>query len=569
MKISDFIVQFLEDRGVSDVFGYPGGMVTHFLDSLNKSSKIHTHINYHEQGSSFSACGYAQINGSPTVAFSTSGPGATNMITGICNSWFDSIPALFISGQVNTYERKDGLPLRQRGFQETDIISIINSVTKYSIQITRKEDICYEFEKCWYLAIEGRPGPVYVDIPMDIFRSDIDVAIARHFEPAPVVYDNPDEIAINILTQLKKSRKPVLLLGNGAHAVEKSTIVEFINVLNIPVVTSMPAIDLLPTDSQNGYGFIGAYGSRIANTIIDKCDLILVFGSRLDRRQTGNERNQFAKNARIIRIDIDADEFSERVNENEDQYHGDIRDVIRSLLTRNDLQMACDTWHATCQKIRGLLCDYDMQRPNQLVRHLSSMVPDGTIITTDVGQNQVWVAQSFNVRPSQRVLFSVGHGAMGYSLPAAIGACYAGKKCTVVSFNGDGGIQMNIQEMQAIVRDQLPVKIIVLNNYSLGMIRHFQEMYFESEYAFTQGSQGYTVPDFVALARAYGMNAMIYSNEGDDDNFQKMILSPKPCLVEIQMHENTYTLPKSIYNKPLSCQTPPLDPLRQKMIDDL
>lgn len=569
MKVSDFIVRFLEERGVSDVFGYPGGMVTHFLDSLNKSKQIHTHINYHEQGSSFSACGYAQINGTPTVAFSTSGPGATNMITGICNSWFDSIPALFISGQVNTYERKDGLPLRQRGFQETDIISIINSVTKYSIQITRKEDICYEIEKCWYLASEGRPGPVYMDIPMDIFRSDIDVSTARHYEPTPILYDNPNEIATSILAQLKRSKKPVLLLGNGAHAVAKTTMVEFINSLNIPVVTSMPAIDLIPTNSQKGYGFIGAYGSRIANTIIDKCDLIIVFGSRLDRRQTGNERNQFAQNARIIRVDIDSDEFSERVNQLEDQFHCDIRDVIQSLLLRNDLQIPCDAWHETCRKIRELLCDYDTQRPNQLVRHLSSMVPDGTIITTDVGQNQVWVAQSFNVLPSQRVLFSVGHGAMGYSLPAAIGACYAGKKRTVVSFNGDGGIQMNIQEMQAIVRDRLPIKIIVLNNFSLGMIRHFQEMYFESEYAFTQSSQGYTVPDFVALAKAYGMDTMIYSDEDDDNNFRKMILSPEPCLVEIRMHENTYTLPKGIYNRPLSCQMPPLDPQHQKMIDGL
>lgn len=569
MKISDYIVQFLEEKGVSDVFGYPGGMVTHLLDSLNKSRKMHTHINYHEQGASFSACGYAQIKGTPTVAFSTSGPGATNMLTGVCNAWFDSIPAIFISGQVNTYEGRDGLPLRQRGFQETDIISIVNSVTKYSIQIINKDDICYEIEKCWYLALEGRPGPVYMDIPMDIFRSDVDVALARHYKPTPVMYDDPNEIADHILTQLKASRKPVLLLGNGAHAVAKTTMAEFIRALNVPVVTSMPAIDLMPSDNPNGYGFIGAYGNRIANTIIDKCDLILALGSRLDRRQTGNERGQFAQNARIIRIDIDADEFTERVKENEDHFHGDIRDVIQSLLTRRDLGMPCSIWHATCKKIREILCDYDMQRPNQIVCHLSSMIPDGTIITTDVGQNQVWVAQSFKVRSSQRVIFSAGHGAMGYSLPAAIGACYAGKERTVISFSGDGGIQMNIQEMQAIVRDRLPIKVIVLNNYSLGMIRHFQEMYFECEYAYTQHTGGYTVPNFIALARAYGMDAMVYSDDADDEHFRKMIASPNPCLIEIQMHENTYTLPKSVYNKPLSCQTPPLDTKRQNMLDSL
>ena len=557
MKASDYIVEYLLRQNITDVFGYPGGMVTHLMDSLSKFP-IKSHVTYHEQGAAFAACGYAQTTGKVGVAYATSGPGATNLITGICNAYFDSIPTLFITGQVNTFEYKGDLGVRQRGFQETDIVSIVSPVTKYAVRITDATKLKWYLDYAFYIAQEGRRGPVLLDIPMDIFRADIDPQSMEGFE-APVY--NRDTSFDKLKEALSKASRPVILAGSGiktSNAADKFN--EVIRKHDIPVVTTMLAVDT----AKDSYGFIGAYGTRTANFIVAKSDLVISLGARLDVRQTGARRENFAPDAVIVRVEIDAGELSLRVHDDEIQIHADVNDVLDTLLEADTRDLT--GWNEVCRKIREELKDIDDRLPNKYVSRISELIPENSVITTDVGQNQVWVAQSFKVKDGQRIFFSGGHGAMGYSLPAAIGCALADGKA-VYSFQGDGGIQMNIQELQTIARENLPVKIILFNNSALGMIRHFQEMYFEDNYVQTVPSGGYTVPDFGAIAAAYKIPYRCIGKveEIDDSLFD----AEGPQFVEVRITEPTYVYPKLEYGKPNQDQEPLLDRKRYSYIMEL
>ena len=557
MKASDYIVEYLLRQNITDVFGYPGGMVTHLMDSLSKFP-IKSHVTYHEQGAAFAACGYAQTTGKVGVAYATSGPGATNLITGICNAYFDSIPTLFITGQVNTFEYKGDLGVRQRGFQETDIVSIVSPVTKYAVRITDATKLKWYLDYAFYIAQEGRRGPVLLDIPMDIFRADIDPQSMEGFE-APVY--NRDTSFDKLKEALSNASRPVILAGSGiktSNASDKFN--EVIRKHDIPVVTTMLAVDT----AKDSYGFIGAYGTRTANFIVAKSDLVISLGARLDVRQTGARRENFAPDAVIVRVEIDAGELSLRVHDDEIQIHADVNDVLDTLLEADTRDLT--GWNDVCRKIREELKDIDDRLPNKYVSRISELIPENSVITTDVGQNQVWVAQSFKVKDGQRIFFSGGHGAMGYSLPAAIGCALADGKA-VYSFQGDGGIQMNIQELQTIARENLPVKIILFNNSALGMIRHFQEMYFEDNYVQTVPSGGYTVPDFGSIAAAYKIPYRCIGKVEDIDD--SLFDAEGPQFVEVRITEPTYVYPKLEYGKPNQDQEPLLDRKRYSYIMEL
>lgn len=547
MKASDYIVSFLESKNITDVFGYPGGMVTHLMDSLSKSS-VRSHVTYHEQGAAFAACGYAQTTGKVGVAYATSGPGATNLLTGICNAYFDSIPTLFITGQVNSFEYKGNLGVRQRGFQETDIVSMASPVTKYAVRITEAKMLRKYLEYAFYIAEEGRKGPVLLDIPMDIFRADVAPSAMEGFD----IPSYERETSFSKLEEaLSKARRPVILAGSGiktSGATDK--LAEAARRHNIPVVTTMLAVDAAPYS----YGFIGAYGDRTANFIVAKSDLVISLGARLDVRQTGARRENFAPEAAIVRVDIDKGELSFKVHEDEIQIHADVKDVIEVILNTDTPDLT--GWNQVCMKIRETLKGVDDRLPNKLVRKISSIIPEDSVITTDVGQNQVWVAQSFEVKKGQRIFFSGGHGAMGYSLPAAVGCAVADGR-NVYSFSGDGGIQMNIQELQTVARENLPVKIILFNNSALGMIRHFQEMYFEDNFAQTIPEGGYTVPDFKAVSEAYKIPYTCVSRE--EDISDSLFGVEGPQFIEVRITEPTYVYPKLEFGKPNQDQEPLLD----------
>ena len=475
MKITDYIVEFLISKGITDVFGYPGGVICHFIDSLTKYPEIKGHINYNEQGSSFAACGYAQETGKLGVAFATSGPGATNLVTGIANAYFDSTPTMFLTGQVDTYSLKDKLPIRQRGFQETDMVSIVSSITKYAVRVDDPNEIIYQLEKAYYFATTGNPGPVLLDLPADVQRAEIDESILKRFnantEGLVKSYDYENAVHV-ISSELSKASRPCFLVGNGVkQAGMQKQIGRLIEALNIPTVFSMPAFDVLPYNHRLNFGFIGANGHRYANFLMSKSNLIITIGSRLDLKQVGNNRDQFVPEARIIRIDIDRGNFAYKVHDNEIDIEADIREFVPLLI--NDLANLTYTskeWVEVCQKLKKILTGYDDEEYTRLLSTFGDEIPDNRVITADVGQSELWVAQQLHVKKHQSVHASGGHGAMGYSLPAAIGCAYNNGKA-VISFNGDGGIQMNIQELQFLQREQLPVMVVIMNNHSLGMIR--------------------------------------------------------------------------------------------------
>ena len=559
MKISDYIVEYLIEQGVTDIFGYPGGMVTHLMGSLSKyRDMISTHLTYHEQGAAFAACGYSQASNKLGVAFATSGPGATNLVTGICNAYFDSIPVLFITGQVNTFESKRNQKIRQCGFQETDIVSIVHKVTKYAAYVDEAKKIRWYLDRAVYEALHGRKGGVLLDIPMDIMKSDINTDKLEPYisEKSEKSKEQIKGYVDLIIKELKEARHPVILIGQGVKLSNSVHMVrEFISRNRIPTVSSMLSVDVIDNNTVN-YGFIGAYGTRTANFIVAKSDLLISFGARLDIRQVGKNRERFAPDSKIIRVEIDKAELDYKVHSDEIAIHVDMNEIL-SVLAKTNVGADYSEWNQICEFIKKQLYGMDDRVPNICVRNLSKYIPEDTIITTDVGQNQVWISQSFQIKKGQKILFSGSNGAMGYSLPAAIGAAAATGK-TVFSFHGDGGIQMNMQELQTIAREKLPIKIIIFNNRALGMIRHFQEMYFEKDYFLTVEGNGYSNPDFEKIADAYDLPYVRIEGK-HQKHIQNPFNSEGAEIIEVIMHTDTYVFPKLEYGKENQDQEPLLD----------
>lgn len=560
MQVSDYIVKFLIDHEITDVFGYPGGMVTYLMESFDRHhNKIHAHLCYHEQGAAFAACGYAQIAGAPGVAYATSGPGATNLITGIANAFFDSIPCIFITGQVNVNDLKTIPGMRQNGFQEMDIVSLVRPITKYVVQITDAARIPFELKRAYAEAMSGRKGPVLLDIPLNVQRIEIEIDELSGYEDTmhSITDKEYSTIADCIIRRLQDAKRPVLIVGAG---IRQSGAVSELRVLTeklqIPVLSSMISVDVIPSAARYSFGFIGAYGHRWANHIVFKSDLILALGTRMDIRQTGSGRQAFAPQADMIRVDIDDAELQWTRGEADTNICCDVNRLIQKLNQRlQNTQNDHEEWLAVCSKIRELLRNMDREKENQEIKEISRLLPANAIVTTDVGQNQVWVAQSFDVK-DQKILFSGGLAAMGYSLPAAIGAYYASRE-KVFCFVGDGGLQMNIQELETVARDHLPIKIFLMNNFSLGMIRHFQEMYFQGNYMQTVSNHGYSVPDFSRIAEAYGIKAV----EIHDINpsMKEDLESEEPVLFNVLCRQKTYVYPKLAVNYPLYDQDPLID----------
>ena len=515
MKVTDYIISFLIDKNVTDIFGYPGGVICHLIDSATKyQDSIAVHTTYHEQGAAFAACGYAMSSANIGVAFATSGPGATNLVTGVANAYFDSIPVLFFTGQVDTYAMRKDIPIRQRGFQETDIVKIMEPITKYSVCIDNLKSVRYEMEKAYYLATSGNPGPVVIDLPADIQRADIDIDNLEGFSPLSAEEDCGLEFSLNTIKEaLEISERPCLMIGNGIKiSRQEENIKSLVETLRIPAVFSMPAFDILAYEHEFNYGFIGANGHRYGNFILGKSDLIITMGSRLDLKQVGNIRESFAPQAQIIRIDIDEGNLLYKIHQNEVDLKIDLKKLIPYLLQNINVLPKCNiAWNNVCKLLKNKLLGYDERDYNHLITKIGDQIPDSYSITSDVGQSGVWIAQNLHVKKSQRVYMSAGHGAMGFSLPAAIGVYYGSKK-PVVCFNGDGGIQMNLQELQFIKREQLPIKVIVINNNALGMIRGFQEANFDRNYSQTIEGKGYMAPDFEKIATAFDLTYIKIEN---------------------------------------------------------
>lgn len=564
MKVTQYIARFLKEKGIHTVFELQGGMITRIIDALNQEGGIDIVSMHHEQAAAMAADAYGRIKNKPGVALATSGPGATNLLTGIGNCFFDSVPAIFITGQVNTNEQKGDKSTRQIGFQETDIVAMAEAITKKAYAIKTKDEIPNVFEEAYQIAMSGRPGPVLIDIPMNIQNQEIEDALVEK----PFLEKNLttcDDFINKYINALKVSKKPLLLIGRGIRAAQASELFKkFIAKFQIPVVTSLLGVDVLPYTHPLRVGFIGTYGNRWANYALGSSDVLLVLGSRIDLRQTGADIEAFKQGKQIFHVDIDSAElnnrFTDTITLNTDlvTFFEEVQKIDYSYCLPID-------WNAEIKEKREAYNDIlELKNvkginPNRFMHQLSKISFKAKGFTTDVGNNQMWSAQSLELNGDQLFLSSGGMGAMGYSLPAAIGASIALNKQPMVCISGDGGFQINIQELETVKRNNLPIKIVILNNHCLGMIRQFQDSYFESRYQSTVW--GYSAPDFTAIARAYGIDSFSIEKEEDINiGLNRMwedANAPFLLNVNINIHTNVY--PKMLFGNPLTKMEPTIE----------
>lgn len=569
MKVSDAVAEYLAYEGVKVIFGYQGGAITHMIDSFDKAGITYIQ-NYNEQGAGLAADAYARIEEGLGVAIATNGPGATNFVTAIANAYCDSVPVLFLTGQVHTFAMKKNPKIRQESFQEIDILSITKSITKYAVTTMEPEQVLPELKKAISIAKEGRKGPVHIDIPVDVQGMQIPEALLEEVKQQPVeIQDKHSPISMtevqNAYELLAGAKRPLIIAGGGIR-LDKATqqFADFVHRMKIPVVVSMMGLDAIAHDDPYFVGFIGSYGNRYANIAIQKADVILTLGSRLDMRQTGKRRDLFAPDAKMIHVDIDEAELGHFIRED----FSICCFVSEFLGAMEQLNVAKpNTYHRgewleqICSWKKQFPDDEELSirpecagnNPNVWLKRLGATLLENSIICSDVGQNQLWVAQSMRVTGSKlRVLNSGGLGTMGYSLPAAIGAYYANPDATVVACMGDGGLQMNIQELQVIGSLQLPITLLVMNNHALGLIRDVHEKYYDKRYV---GSVwGFSMPDLADLCKAYHLNYVKVDASCPIEKAMKEVPSPK--IMELEFVDNTYVYPELGGNDAIDCQMP-------------
>jgi acetolactate synthase-1/2/3 large subunit len=575
MKTSDYIARYLAKRGISHVFELIGGTITYLLDSLQQQTSIRIVSMHHEQGAGFAAEAYGRMTGLPGIAMATSGPGATNLITAIGSCYFDSTPAIFMTGQIPRDEKKGSRPIRQLGFQETDIVGIARPITKAALSLDDPADLPRVLEEAFDLALGGRPGPVLLDIPMDVQLAEIiDLRRLEAIGDTDITTDRDarneteaDAFWNSIRADLAGAQRPLILAGGGIRTGRAAEAFRrLVSALGVPVVHSLMAIDALPSDDPLRVGLIGTYGNRWANTALGECDFLLVLGSRLDGRQTGNDVAGFKGSRAIYHVDCDQGELNNRIK----GCHTltmELDAFLDACLRTEPLSHERPAWTAFLGELRRRWPDTEELRtveginPNRFMHLLSAASRDAVAFVADVGQHQMWAAQSLDLHAGQRFLNSGGMGSMGFALPAAIGASFATGERPVVVIAGDGGFQINIQELQTIKRNQLPLKMVVINNQCHGMVRQIQETAFNARYQSTLW--GYDAPSFTKVALAYGIPSAFVEEEARiPEALNLMWADPHaPFLLEVGIHVMANAYPKMVHGKPLSEMEPVLEPL--------
>lgn len=513
ISVADYFVEFLIANDVTDVFGYQGGMIAYIFDSLGKyRDKINYHSCATEQGAALAACGYSQSTHKLGVAISTSGPGFTNMITGIADAWCDSIPVLFLSGNVNTKDKKRKKNIRQLGFQEIQSASIAKNITKRTYEVELGQDYENIFENAYITAMSGRKGPVFIDLPINICRERINVDIENKIKLNElfVKTENVDKEVNLIINDLNTYKKPLIIAGDGirqADAIEEFN--KLVDLLQIPVVTTLPAIDVLPSTSEYRLGYMGGTARREAGIALQNADCVITIGTRLCSKQIGHNMELFIPmTKKIYRVDIDEGELDRRVKPEEIQIRIDVKFFLQrflQILRQRNYSSRHNEWVKRCSGLCGVLKNVDITLGNSLANQITCQFPEDANIVLDVGKNLTYCGQSAVIKNNTQVYMSAGLGTMGYALPAAIGIYYGNHRPTYVIM-GDGGAQMNIQELNTIVKNKLPITIIILNNKALGNIRIFQEQYLDSRYVATSEKENdYFSCNFAEIGKAYGI----------------------------------------------------------------
>ncbi|MDR6985194.1 acetolactate synthase-1/2/3 large subunit [Rheinheimera pacifica] len=524
MKGAELVLQVLQQHGVDTIFGYPGGAIMPIYDALYQSDVKH-YLCRHEQGGAFSAIGYARASGKVGVCMATSGPGATNLITSLADAMLDSVPVVAITGQVSQ------AVMGTDAFQEIDVLGLSLAVTKHSFMVRSVEELAATLHEAFAIAQSGRPGPVLVDIPKDVQLAEIAYQAEHAKAPKAASVHTSLANAGKARTLIAAAQKPMAYIGGGVHmAGAMSQLQQFLAANPMPSVTTLKAMGSVTKDNAYYLGMLGMHGTQAANLAVQQCDVLICLGARFDDRVTGNLQ-KFAPHAKVIHVDIDPAEIN-KVRFAHVALLGDMKQILPAISSATN----CAAWLEQCAQLKqqyGWRYDHPGERiyAPLMLKQLSERMPDNSVVCCDVGQHQMWVAQHMRFSSPRNHLSSGGLGTMGFGLPAAIGAKLARPQDTVITVSGDGSFMMNVQELATIKRFRLPVKIVIVDNQRLGMVKQWQQLFFNERYSETDLSDN---PDFVALAAAFAIPGHCITRKDEVESaLEAMFTWPGPYLLHV------------------------------------
>ncbi|MCD8212698.1 MAG: thiamine pyrophosphate-binding protein [Campylobacter sp.] len=576
IKVSDFIAKFIAEHNdtAKTIFMVSGGGNMHLIDSLGKNKDLEYVCNHHEQACAIAAEGYARRSNKIGIAYVTTGPGGTNAITGVYGAWVDSIPLMIISGQVKfetTIASQSKLNLRQLGDQEINIIDIVKPITKYAIMITDKNSIKYHIQKAVYEAKHGRPGPVWIDVPLDIQGAMVDEKDLISCEKVDFpIYDTKIDEVLNLL---KRSKRPVIIAGNGISLSDANNeFLTLINKLKIPVIGTFARYDIVKNDHELFFGRYGTVGNRMANFIVQNSDLIIAIGSRLNIRAISYNWEFFGREAKKIVVDIDDNELRKKTIKIDLPIKCDAKFFIKELIKALKYEFNFYDWLEICGKYKqryntiedGRKKVTDWVDSYNFFDLISEITDSDTVYVFGNGTACVSSYQSLKLKGNQKVIVNSGCASMGYDIPAAIGACFANNRQNVICVTGEGSIQMNIQELQTIIHYKLPIKIFVLNNGGYISIRNTQNNFFKGNKVGSDKDSGVSFPDILKVANAYGFNAYRIKNQQNlRSDLEKILSQDGSFICEIMLCPTEKMEPK------LSSEVKPHGKIVSKPLEDM
>jgi len=596
MRLADYVASFVAAQGVKTVFLVPGGGAMFLVDAFGRSSELDYVPNHHEQASSIAAEAYARVNGRLGCAVVTTGPGATNAITGCAGAWIESVPLLILSGQVKRADLIGASGVRQMGPQEVEIVKMAAPITKYAVTVLDPQDIRFHLEKAVHLATTGRRGPVWLDIPLDVQNSQIEPAALRGFTPEAATHSADLEAeARAVLDALNKAERPLILAGHGVRlAGAADAFRDLYETLGVPVVTTWNAMDLIPAAHRLSVGKPGTVALRAPNFAVQNCDLLLSIGARLDNVVTAYNPKKFARSAKKIVVDVDPAELNKFPEDSgiTRKIQADAKDFVETLLrlARRQPARRLDVWLDRCAEWKRKYPLDATPFPDSgkighfhLTKALSDGLPeDALIVTGSSGLGVEFFYTGFANKPGQRVFLTSGLGAMGYGMPAMIGAYMASDRRPFFGVESDGSLMMNLQEMQTIASQNLPLRMFVINNRGYASIRATQRNYFDGRYVGTGPEARLGLPDLPALAKVFGWDAFVIEDAADLDAGIARAVAHRggPLLIDVRVVENEALFPKSaalfkqdgsILSMPLEDMSPllPRDEFRANMIAPL
>lgn len=568
MKLTDIVANILAENNIKHVFAVSGGASLHLIHSLAKNPNTTYICPQHEQGGAYAADGYARASSGLGCAIATSGPGATNLITGIASSYYDSVPVIYITGQVATFRSKGNTGVRQMGFQETDIVDICKTITKYAVLVQDPFMIEFELNKAIQIAQEGRPGPVLVDIPDDLQRMDIDPSKLVKYLPSNAQIENKenslDEVINNCIDEIKNSTRPIIIYGWGIHlAGAENEALELAKKTGIPVAMTWGARDLMPEEDELTVGGFGTHGTRCSNYAVQNSDLVICVGSRLDTKATGTPPSSFAREAKIIMVDIDPCEINKFGVLNRKIDIGVVEDakIFLKALCGKVSEIDSSRYNSWLERIHGwkkkypqvgVGCETEKDiNPYWLIKKLSELLDEDQIIFSDTGCSIAWSMQAFEFKKGQKFFHAFNNTPMGYALPGAIGASFAKQHAQIICIVGDGALLMSIQELATVAHHNLPIKILLMNNDGHAMVRQTQEMWLDGDFFATSPEGGLPSPNFESIASAFGFECSSVNTNQDIERKLRWLLNANgPTLLNVVLSPDVQVEPQVKFGRP-------------------